>query len=478
MLNTTKRGIELARMAWEARKLGEKYSEAEQALARRHLVNLFKQARGVTMKVGQLFANSESDSDFNELVDNIEPLPLEMITPIVERALGKKLHDVFLSFDPSTAAASLGQVHRAVLLDGSEVAVKVRYPDIADAVEAEMELAGLMPKAGPIKKWGIDYSAYLKTLKQNMDQELNYLDEARRQEEYRQSVLVEGLRIPKVYMELCRENILVQSWEEGVRIDALQSWSVQDRQLAGAILLQTLLYSLFEVGLVHGDPHMGNYKFNIVNGEPVVVLMDFGCTIEVEESARLSLLQLIIATRENTNVSALASFSAMGFEAEKLTHINSALPMLCHILFRPFLAADRFRVVDWRIKSDIEKLLNEKKWWFRSAGPSHLLLLLRAFQGLAEQLATLKSFLPWWQALIHTVGEKTLTQARSFVLPTIDQELENRSVVSTLATTLHVAVYENNAKKASVEMPAEVVLDLKTLMPEDVLAQLESAPDI
>ncbi len=108
MLKTAKRGINLLRIGWGLRQAGKQSSEAETLLAQRALAAMFSEARGVTMKVGQLFGDKGNESPFRELLDNIEAMPLESILPEIDRALGRPHQEVFQHIEESTAAASLG----------------------------------------------------------------------------------------------------------------------------------------------------------------------------------------------------------------------------------------------------------------------------------------------------------------------------------------------------------------------------------
>lgn len=478
MNNPLSRGLKLLRIGWNLKKLGQTHSEAERLLAQRALSALFAEARGVTMKVGQLFADENETTPFRELLDNIEPLPLAVVKPLIESQLGQPITQVFQQLDEAQAAASLGQVHHALLHSGEEVAIKVRYPDIKEAVEAEMRLAGMMPGMGPVKKWGFDIHDYQLMLKQNMDRELNYLDEAARQEAFRQQVQVKGLYIPAVYHQLSKPGLLVQEWASGVNLDAVAEWPFEQRQEIAAILISTLFSSLFTAGMVHGDPHMGNYFFSRTRNQPGVTLLDFGCTIEVEETARMALLKLIIALREQTPLSPLQCFVAMGFDGKKLSHIAQQLPFLCRLLFQPFLANKAMRIDDWQLKAPLEKLLGEQRWWFRSAGPANLLLLLRAFQGLARQLQRLGAYHAWWPLLRESVGDEMIEAARRFSLPPLPAELEAGPVIEAQAQRLQVEVLEGGRVSVRVTLPAEAAIDLLDLIPEESLEEIRHSGSI
>ncbi|MFO1349294.1 MAG: AarF/UbiB family protein [Gammaproteobacteria bacterium] len=451
--------------------------DADRLLAKRALANLFADARGVTMKVGQLFAGNSDDTPFQALVESIEPLPLRIMRPVLEADLGKPVSQVFQSLDEAAAAASLGQVHHAVLAGDGEVAVKIRYPDIADAVDAELRIAGMVPGAGPVKRWGFNLEAYRNTLRGNMLRELDYRSEAERQKRFAQAVQVPGLRVPEVFDALCGQRVLVQSWESGVRLAEAANWSKKDRLLIGRTLLLTLFKSLFVAGEVHGDPHPGNYLFrHDPPGQPLVVLLDFGCTVTVAEPRRLALLKLILACREGAELAPLNGFAAMGFDADKLSYIADALPALCRSLFRPFLLERPFDVGEWRVGEDIAALLGEQRWWFRSAGPADLFLLMRAFQGVAAQLQTLDVRLPWWPLLEQAVGETIIAQARR-----LESSADGSPVSSTLkplANSLRVRVSEGAETRVALTMPALAALDLENLMPEEVLERIRSSRQV
>ena len=129
----------------------------EHLIAKRALADQFADARGAVMKTGQFLASSETDDAFDCLLKGIDAIPLASISPVIEQTLNSPLTDVFSSVnspltdvfssvEESTAAASLGQVHQAILLTGQKVAVKVQYPTIADSVASEIKLLGFNNK--------------------------------------------------------------------------------------------------------------------------------------------------------------------------------------------------------------------------------------------------------------------------------------------------------------------------------------------
>ncbi|MFA6051064.1 MAG: AarF/UbiB family protein [Methylobacter sp.] len=479
-IRTAKRALQFFRIGLAAKKVRYSQDEVERLLAKRALAGMFADARGITMKVGQLFAGTDGMTPFQDLVECIEPLPLKTMIPLLETEMGKKAGAVFRSIDEAVAAASLGQVHLAELKSGEKVAVKIRYPDIADAVDAELRLAGLLPGVGPVKRWGFDLEAYKKTLRNNMQRELDYRTEAQRQQYFGRTVQVPGLRVPGVYMDLCSERVLVQDRALGVLIGKVSGWPKEDRKVIGQTLVMTLFKSLFVAGEVHGDPHPGNaFYSHDENGQPLVTLLDYGCTATVAEPRRLALLKLIAGCRERNHIKPLDCFAALGFDVNKLRPISGSLPALCQILFRPFLSNHPFNPGEWHVGQEVSNLLGDYRWWFRSAGPSDLFLLMRAFQGLIQQLQQLDVKLAWWPLLQQAVGDELIQYAVAYELPAIHPELTSSAPsFDQQAAKLYVKVTEKGEPRVSVAMPAEAVLDLDHLIPEDVLERIRESGKI
>lgn len=476
MWNLISRSSKLIKLFFGFRRLSKATDSQNQQRARSALMQQFADARGVTMKIGQLMAAAnDADDTFNPLITSIEPLPLKKILPAIEASLGCGWKTIFQSIDESTAAASLGQVHHAVLKNGDEVAIKVQYPDIQGAINSEMTLLGMMPKAGPVKQWRFDLDGYRHALKENMDEELDYRHEAKTQAFFLRELNLPLVVVPKIYEEFSSEKLLVQSWEEGVFLEQAASWPQQDREQIAKTLLSLLLTSLFKTRRLHADPHMGNSYFRHHPEQGVeMVLMDYGCTIGLTEQQSLSLLKLIIAIREKLSGQPIRYFAAMGFDAEKLSHIEPRLPMLCLYLFAPFIEDKKFIVQQWQVGKKITDLLAEDRWWFRSAGPAKLIFIMRAFQGLVQQLECLKVNLNWGEVLFEVLPDELLDKARAYQCPVITA---SESVVA-LASRLKVKVVKLGVTKAEVDLPAEAVLELEKFIPEEIQLKLKQSSEI
>jgi predicted unusual protein kinase regulating ubiquinone biosynthesis (AarF/ABC1/UbiB family) len=475
--DTARRSGQLMRIAHAARRVGNAGDAMERDRARNALAALLGDARGIPMKVGQFLSQGEDGRAYEALRASAEPLPLCDVRDQIEASLGAPIEAHFSEFDESTAAASLGQVHRARLLDGREVAVKVRYPGIVSQVEAELRLAGLIPGIGPAKRWGFDVDGYRSMLGDDLSRELDYRIEAKTQERAGNALQIPGLVVPKIISELCREDLLVQVFEGGSPITMFARISVDDRRAIAKTLLATLFRSLFCTGELHADPHFGNLAVRQSGRSAMeVVVYDWGCTVPLSLARRQALLKVILACREKRDIELMSAYVAMGFDGEKLSSIANSLPALSAMLLEPFLLDRALNTKTWNLSKRFEMLLGEHRWWFRSAGPPDSVLLLRAIHGVFCQLEALQIAIPWWTILQETLGEETMNAARQASLPPLDPTLRDcAQTLQAIAKSLKVQVLDHGKEKVSISMPAEAALDLQGIVPEDLVERVEKS---
>lgn len=470
--NLTKVAMATARAKWSPGE--DSRQRAHQALA-----TWMADARGVPTKIGQFLAGNDEDSLFQPLLETLTPLELEPMLEHLTEKLGHPWEETFTQIEPSQAAASLGQVHRATLHDGTPVALKIQYPHIAKNVHQEMKVLGLLPEMGPVKKWGFDLAGYKQNFFDSLERELNYSLEAEQQTRFHDATAVPGLVVPRIFPSVDSKSILVQEWQEGLPLSSALQWPADQRRQLAKTIMQTFWYSAFHTGHLHGDPHLGNVKarVNISSGEPEWIVMDYGCMLEVPEEVRLALLHLILGTVAQREIDPLACFIAMGFDGDKLASIANQLPALCTVLFEPFAQNERvYNTQYWNLATRIDGVLGELKWWFRSAGPPNLFLFMRAFSGLLNHLDSINIALNWSEELRAIVPPDTLKKAECYVPPPVPQSMIRTTTgYHSMAQYLKVRVMENGKQVVNVTMPAIQVSQLDTLMPEDTLASIEQS---
>ncbi|MET0727186.1 MAG: AarF/ABC1/UbiB kinase family protein [Acidimicrobiales bacterium] len=237
--------------------------------------------KGALMKLGQMASYLDQGlpehvrAVLAELQANAPPMSSELAAQVVCEELGAAPGVVFAEWDPSPiAAASIGQVHRAVTHDGTAVAVKVQYPGVGDAIRADLGNAGLLFGAVGMLFPGLEPEPLVEELRSRLVEELDYRIEASNQR-----LFVDFFRdhpfihVPDVLGELSTERVLTTELAGGVRFEELETWSQEERDLAAESIFRFVFGSLYRLHAFNGDPHPGNYLFR-PGGE--VTFLDFG----------------------------------------------------------------------------------------------------------------------------------------------------------------------------------------------------------
>ena len=467
-----KRGTNLLKLGVAARKLRKSTTEDQRHWAQHYLVELLGQSRGLPTKIGQFMTMDSDDQALRESLNNsLEPMSFEEVEELISQAYGKST--VFKKLEKSCKTASLGQVHFGKLKDGTEVAVKVQYPGIANTVEAEMDLMGWLPKVGPVAKWGFKMDGYRDAFWHNFSEELDYRIEAKHQENYRQKIPpLERIVVPEVISDLTQPTVLVQKKEEGFSLDKAETMMPEQKQAMGRLLLQHYLHMLFRHGFVHADPQPANFAFRQYKKSYFqLIIYDFGSVLEIPDDTRLALLRIILALREREHLDPLTCLSALGFDSEKLKDLRPTLPALMSVLFEPFLIEAPYDVKEWRMSERFDQIVGDMKWWFRSAAPPKLIFLMRTLHGLTAMLRRLDVPLPW-QFIMDQILSDIYPQARALTLPEVEGDSKSPAFDS-MARYLKVHVVKSNGNKVSLTMPGRCADDIESIMDEPVKESIQ-----
>ncbi|HTN75387.1 MAG TPA: AarF/UbiB family protein [Pirellulaceae bacterium] len=449
--------------------------EQVRQLARRHLALRMGKMRGLPQKVGQMLSFSQpasnSADEFAPLLESAEPLAWEIIASELTAAWGQPWSNVIRQVDPIGHAASLGQVHEAVLHDGRHVAIKVQYPGIRDSVRTDLSLLGwLSAPLGGMRR-GFDLAGYRETIMADLDHELDYLREAQAQRDFiAVSQDQSFVAIPAVIEPLCGRNVLVTQWESGETWETVAAnWDEDARRVLGNQMVAWFLRSLFVDGLVHADLHPGNLRFRQTAKGPVLLLYDFGCVYRPTAVERFALLRLIQATIDHGE-NPWPLFMAIGFDAAYLEPLAVKLPALCQALFQPFLAPAVFDARDWNLSERVAQILGEDRWNFRIAGSPALLLLLRAFHGLKFYLEGLKTPV-LWERTFSGIWQLTGNEALAMPLPAAPRD---EAEFARLSRHLKIRVEEGGQTKVELTCPASAIDELDALIDADLLAKIQA----
>ncbi len=239
--------------------------------------------KGVVMKVGQMASYADGNipesmqAVLASLQDATPPMPPETVREVFQKAFGKAPEAIFAEWEPEAfAAASIGQVHRARLKDGTRVAVKVQYPGIKDAIAADFRSAGTVAPLLKAIFHSLDIEGVLDEIKDRSLEECDYRREAENQEQFRKLFAAEPLvLVPRTFPELCTETVLTTELVEARKFrDFLMHSTQAERDVAGNVIHKFVCESIFLHEIFNADPHPGNFLF-APDGR--VVFLDFGC---------------------------------------------------------------------------------------------------------------------------------------------------------------------------------------------------------
>jgi predicted unusual protein kinase regulating ubiquinone biosynthesis (AarF/ABC1/UbiB family) len=237
--------------------------------------------KGVLMKLGQMASyvdgglSPAARRTLSTLQDSVPPMSPELAAQVVTEELGLPPERAFAAWDPEPiAAASIGQVHRAITPDGRAVAVKVQYPGIAETIEADLGNVALLRRMLKITAPSQDVDALLAELRERITEELDYRGEARNQQMF--ADFYRGhptIGVPEVIAELSTRRVITSELADGARFAELAGWSQAERDLAAETIYRFVFRSLYQAHAFNGDPHPGNYLFH---GGGRVTFLDFG----------------------------------------------------------------------------------------------------------------------------------------------------------------------------------------------------------
>jgi predicted unusual protein kinase regulating ubiquinone biosynthesis (AarF/ABC1/UbiB family) len=239
--------------------------------------------KGVLMKLGQMASYVDEDmpqtfrSAMARLQHNAPPMSPALAASVIVDELSDSPERVFARWDPwPFAAASIGQVHRAITHDGRAVAVKVQYPGIARSITSDLRNVALLRRVVSAAFPGMDTQSFIEELGDRLREEVDYLREAENQEYFAR--YYEGhpvIHVPHVLAELSTARVLTSELVSGERFEKVLQWDQSERNMAAETINRFVSRSLYRLHAFNGDPHPGNYLFH---GHGRVTFLDFGLT--------------------------------------------------------------------------------------------------------------------------------------------------------------------------------------------------------
>jgi predicted unusual protein kinase regulating ubiquinone biosynthesis (AarF/ABC1/UbiB family) len=332
-----------------SRTLGRDIDRGAQAA---ELARMLGGLKGPIMKVAQLIATipdavpPEYAVELAQLQADAPPMGWAFVKRRMSAELGPHWQDKFGSFDRApAAAASLGQVHRAVARDGEQLACKLQYPDMASAVEADLRQLRVIFSIHRRMDPAIDTSEIIEEISERVREELDYAREARHIALYRRILAGEPLiRVPEVWPDLSTGRLLTMSWLQGAKLLAYKDRTLEDRNRLAIAMFKAWWHPFSHYAVIHGDPHLGNYTVFEEGARPAGInLLDYGCIRIFPPRFVEGVLDLYRGLQTDDRARIVAAYETWGFRGLSNELIDT-LNIWARFIYGPLLE-DRVRSV-------------------------------------------------------------------------------------------------------------------------------------
>ncbi len=398
-----------ARIAGE-RVFGIKTDQARHA---EDLKSLLGGLKGPMMKVAQFLSTvpdalpPEYAKQLAELQSNAPPMGWPFVRRRMAGELGPDWESKFKSFSrEAVAAASLGQVHRAVLPDGQDVAVKLQYPDMPSVIEADLRQVKLAMAVYKRMDNAIIQDDIYVELSERFREELDYQREAAQMRLYRLMLAdVPDINVPEPVKGYTTTRMLTMSWLKG---QGFRSWmesgpSQEARNALATALFRAWYIPFYRYGVIHGDPHLGNYQVSEAGG---LNLLDYGCIRVFAPKFVGGVLELYGAVRDGDEARARHAYDIWGFKGITGEQVD-VLNEWAKFLYQP-LIEDRVRPIQEGHGTEFGREVAQKvhAGLQRTGGvrpPREFVLMDRSAIGLGAVFMRLGAELNWCRLFQETV---------------------------------------------------------------------------
>ena len=400
-----------------ARAAGQRYLGLD--LGKQQMPSELKSAlgnlKGPVMKVAQILATipdalpEEYVKELQQLQSNAPSMGRLFVKRRMTGELGSDWKSRFSYFDEnSVAAASLGQVHRANSLDGTELACKLQYPDMGSAVEADLRQLRIAMSLYERYDSAIKASEIYKELSARIREELDYLREGRNMTLYKMMLKNEpNVNVPDFFEDLSTERLITMSWLNGSSLlSYIATNENQDARNHVAINMFRAWYIPFYLyGIIHGDPHLGNYS---ITEEGDVNLMDFGCIRVFPASFVKGVIDLYHGLRDDNEELAIEAYKTWGFENLDIETIN-VLNQWARFVYAP-LMEDKIRSIQDTNsgaygREVVQKVHRELRRLNGVKPPREFVLMDRAAIGLGSVFLHLKAEVNWYKIFQDLIND-------------------------------------------------------------------------
>lgn len=391
------------------------------------LRNTLGNLRGPLLKVAQLLATipealpKEYVAELQHLQSNAPPMGWPFVKRRMKTELGADWQSKFEHFARGAkAAASLGQVHQATHFDGRKLACKLQYPDMASAVEADLQQLKIVLTLFEKYDKAISTKYIIEEIEARLREELDYTLEAKYTRAYADMLSTEEtVTIPDVVDELSTDRLITTTWVEGQPVLNFKDAPLEQRNKIAMSLFRAWYIPLYQYGMIHGDPHLGNYTIREDHG---INLLDFGCVRIFPAKFIKAVLDLYQALSTDNRDLAVHAFETWGFDNLSNEVINILL-IWAGFLYGPVLDNKKRVIGQTQGKvygRDTAEAVHKK---LRAAGgvtiPREFVFMDRAALGLGSVFIHLQAEINWFevfQDLTQGFDLKTLEKNQKRIL--------------------------------------------------------------
>ncbi len=383
--------------------------------------------KGPLMKVAQLLATipdalpAEYAAELAQLQSDAPSMGWPFVRRRMATELGPDWRARFEEFDREAAhAASLGQVHRAIALDGCELACKLQYPDMASAVEADLRQLKLIFSIYERYDKAIATQQIHAEISERLHEELDYEREARHMRLY--TAMLDGddgVYVPEPVAALSTDRLLTMTWLDGHSLTRFGESDLEFRNTIARNMFRAWYVPFYECGVIHGDPHLGNYS---ARPDGSINLLDFGCIRIFPPSFVRGVIDLYHALRNGDRDLAVHAYETWGF-ADLSAEMIDTLNIWAEFVYSPLMEDKVQRIQESesgvygaRIAS---RLHNELRRLGGVTPPREFVLMDRAAIGLGSVFLRLKAEVNWhdlFHGLIGDFDEKALAKRQAAAL--------------------------------------------------------------
>lgn len=369
--------------------------------------------KGPLMKVAQIMSTipdmlpEEYVRELAELQSNAPPMGWLFVRRRMAAELGPDWQDKFKSFErEAAAAASLGQVHKAVHPDGRDLACKLQYPDMKSAVEADLKQLRIVFSLYHRYDKAVNASEIHREVSDRLREELDYVLERKHIDLYRDMLATEkGVHVPEPVTDLSTDRLLTMTWLEGTR---MMEWVDADQETRNRVamnMFRAWYVPFYYYGTIHGDPHLGNYS---VREDASINLMDLGCIRIFEPRFVQGVIDLYRSLENNDRELAVHAYETWGFTGLS-NEVLDTLNMWAEFVYGPLLEDRPRRIQETDGTMYGARVANKVHGELRRLGgvtpPREFVLMDRAAIGLGSVFLHLKAELNWHSMFHDLIGD-------------------------------------------------------------------------